>query len=658
MERKHHVASLSEEERNRLLVDSITDYAVYMLDPDGIVTSWNSGAQRFKGYKPSEIIGHHFSRFYTDRDRASGLPEKALATAAREGRFEAEGWRVRKDGSQFWTHVIIDPIRDPDGAVIGFAKITRDLTERKAAEGALKRSEEQFRLLVQSVIDYAIFMLDADGRIASWNIGAERIKGYTPEEIIGQHFSRFYTEDERNAGKPERGLGIAAREGRFEKEGWRVRKDGSRFWASVVIDAIRSEQGELIGFAKITRDITEKKEAQEALEETREALFQAQKLEAIGQLTGGIAHDFNNLLMVVLSSLELLRRRLPEEERLRSLVDNATQAVQRGAALTQRMLAFARRQELDQKPIDLVELVRGMSDLLQRSLGPSIPIRTRFPSSLAKVRTDGNQLESALLNLAVNARDAMPGGGALTISAREEEVGQGQEAQLAVGRYVCFSVQDEGSGMDEETLARAADPFFTTKGVGKGTGLGLSMVQGLAVQSGGKLLLKSRTGVGTTAEIWLPVADNDDEVCSPATLPAEDKPDVSGQLVVLAVDDDPLILMNTAAMLEDMGHSVIEASSGEDALELLRKGGRVDLVITDQAMPGMRGDQLVRAIRADWPNLPVILATGYAELPEGFGADVPRLGKPFMQQQLEDAVNDATQARSQTKRAVRFFRSA
>lgn len=658
MERKHHVASLSEEERYRLLVDSITDYAVYMLDPDGIVTSWNSGAQRFKGYKPSEIIGQHFSRFYTDRDRAAGLPERALATAAREGRFEAEGWRVRKDGSQFWTHVIIDPIRDPDGAVIGFAKITRDLTERKTAEVALKRSEEQFRLLVQSVIDYAIFMLDANGRIASWNMGAERIKGYTPEEIIGQHFSRFYTEDERNAGEPERGLGIAAREGRFEKEGWRVRKDGSRFWASVVIDAIRSEQGELIGFAKITRDITEKKEAREALEETREALFQAQKLEAVGQLTGGIAHDFNNLLMVVLSSLELLRRRLPEEERLHSLVDNATQAAQRGAALTQRMLAFARRQELDEKPIDLVELVGSMSDLLQRSLGPSIPIRTRFPSSLAKVRTDGNQLESALLNLAVNARDAMPGGGALTISAREEEIGQGQEAQLAVGRYVCFSVQDEGSGMDEETLARAADPFFTTKGVGKGTGLGLSMVQGLAVQSGGKLLLKSRTGVGTTAEIWLPVADNDEEVCSPATLPAEDRPDVSDQLVVLAVDDDPLILMNTAAMLEDMGHSVIEASSGEDALGLLRNGGRVDLVITDQAMPGMRGDQLVRAIRSDWPNLPVILATGYAELPEGFGADVPRLGKPFMQQQLEDAVNEATQARSQTKRAVRYFRSA
>ena len=658
MERKHHVASLSEEERYRLLVDSITDYAVYMLDPDGIVTSWNSGAQRFKGYKPSEIIGQHFSRFYTDRDRAAGLPERALATAAREGRFEAEGWRVRKDGSQFWTHVIIDPIRDPDGAVIGFAKITRDLTERKTAEVALKRSEEQFRLLVQSVIDYAIFMLDANGRIASWNMGAERIKGYTPEEIIGQHFSRFYTEDERNAGEPERGLGIAAREGRFEKEGWRVRKDGSRFWASVVIDAIRSEQGELIGFAKITRDITEKKEAREALEETREALFQAQKLEAVGQLTGGIAHDFNNLLMVVLSSLELLRRRLPEEERLHSLVDNATQAAQRGAALTQRMLAFARRQELDEKPIDLVELVGSMSDLLQRSLGPSIPIRTRFPSSLAKVRTDGNQLESALLNHAVNARDAMPGGGALTISAREEEIGQGQEAQLAVGRYVCFSVQDEGSGMDEETLARAADPFFTTKGVGKGTGLGLSMVQGLAVQSGGKLLLKSRTGVGTTAEIWLPVADNDEEVCSPATLPAEDRPDVSDQLVVLAVDDDPLILMNTAAMLEDMGHSVIEASSGEDALGLLRNGGRVDLVITDQAMPGMRGDQLVRAIRSDWPNLPVILATGYAELPEGFGADVPRLGKPFMQQQLEDAVNEATQARSQTKRAVRYFRSA
>lgn len=657
MEKERHGVSLTEEGRYRLLVESITDYAVYMLDPDGIVTSWNAGAQRFKGYKASEIIGQHFSRFYTPEDRAAGLPERALSTAASEGRFESEGWRVRKDGTHFWTHVIIDPIHDPAGHLIGFAKITRDLTERRAAEIALRRSEEQFRLLVQGVTDYAIFMLDADGHVASWNQGAQRIKGYAPHEIIGEHFSRFYTPEELEGGEPQRGLATAAKEGRFEKEGWRVRKDGSRFWASVVIDAIR-DHGELIGFAKITRDITERKETQQALEEAREALFQAQKLEAIGQLTGGIAHDFNNLLMVVLSSLELLRRRLPAEERLTSLVDNATQAAQRGAALTQRMLAFARRQALDQKPVDLVELVRGMSDLLQHSLGPSIRIEMRFPLALPKVRADGNQLEAALLNLAVNARDAMPDGGSLVISARAEHVSQGQTCDLPAGHYVCFCVQDEGVGMDEETLTRAADPFFTTKGVGKGTGLGLSMVQGLAAQSGGRLVLKSRPGSGTTAEIWLPVAEGDAEPEAADAIPTEETSAAARELVVLAVDDDALILMNTAAMLEDMGHKVVEASSGEAALQLLRQGQKVDLIITDQAMPGMRGDQLVSAIREEWPNLPIILATGYAELPEGLGMDLPRLGKPFMQQQLEEAVAEATRPKSLAERVARFFRSA
>lgn len=658
MESKAHLTSLSDESRYRLLVEAITDYAVYMLDPNGIVTSWNPGAQRFKGYTPSEIIGQHFSRFYRPEDRAAGLPEKALAAAASEGHFEGEGWRVRKDGSLFWTHVVIDPIHDPNGNLIGFAKITRDLTEQKAAEMALKRSEEQFRLLVQGVTDYAIYMLDVDGRVASWNMGAERIKGYAADEIIGQHFSRFYTEEERQSGEPQRGLGIAAKEGRCEKEGWRVRKDGSRFWASVVIDAIRDDRGELIGFAKITRDITERKEAQQALDEAREALFQVQKMEAVGQVTGGVAHDFNNLLMVVLSSLELLKRKLPEDQRLVSLVDNATQAAQRGAALTQRMLAFARRQALDQRSIDLVKLVHGMRDLLQRSLGPSIRIETRFPPALAEVRTDSNQLEAALLNLAVNARDAMPEGGSIFISASEETLSRGHASGLQPGRYVCFSVEDEGEGMDEETLARAADPFFTTKGVGKGTGLGLSMVQGLAAQSGGQLVLKSRKGLGTRAEMWLPVADGADEPGLAEPAAPEGKSPVARELSVLAVDDDALILMNTAAMLEDMGHSVVEAGSGEAALELLRNGKKFDLVITDQAMPGMRGDQLVSTIKAEWPDLPIILATGYAELPEGMATDVPRLGKPFLQQQLENAVNEATRTGSLTERAPRFFRSA
>ena len=263
------IPASADESRYRLLVDAITDYAIFMLDAQGVVSSWNVGAERFKGYRPDEIIGQHFSRFYTPEDRETGLPARALATAEREGRFEHEGWRLRKDGARFWAHVIIDPIRTPQGELIGFAKITRDLTEKRAAEEGLRRSEEQFRLLVEGVTDYAIYLLDAEGRVSSWNSGARRIKGYEPSEIIGQHFSRFYTPEDQEAGWPGIALRAAAEQGRFEREGWRLRKDGSRFWAHVIIDAIHDDDGQVIGFAKITRDITERMESQRQLDEAR-----------------------------------------------------------------------------------------------------------------------------------------------------------------------------------------------------------------------------------------------------------------------------------------------------------------------------------------------------------------------------------------------------
>src|SRR5687767_14459211 len=251
-------ASSQTEDRYRLLIEAITDYAIYMLDPNGFVTSWNPGAQKFKGYAADEIIGQHFSRFYTQEDRDTDLPMRALQTALRDGKFEAEGWRVRKDGTQFWAYVVIDPIHLPGGELAGFAKITRDLTERKAAEDALRKSQEEFKLLVQGVTDYASYLLDKDGKVSNWNPGADRIKGYLPGEIIGSHFSRFYTEEDKAAGEPQKALETVRRTGRFEKEGWRVRKDGSRFWAHVIIDAIRNDDGELLGYAKITRDITER----------------------------------------------------------------------------------------------------------------------------------------------------------------------------------------------------------------------------------------------------------------------------------------------------------------------------------------------------------------------------------------------------------------
>jgi PAS domain S-box-containing protein len=637
---------LVRDKRRQVAPETAADFAVYLLDPNGIITNWNASAQRLEGYNAAEVVGTHFSRFYTGVDHRAGAPENALAIAKEMGRFEAEGWQARKDGTRFRASVVIDAIRDASGQLVGFAKITRDLSERKAADEALRQSEEQFRLLVQGITDYALIMLDERGNVSTWNIGAQRINGYLPHEIIGKHVSTFYTVEDRAAGQPEAALGRAAREGRFEKEGWRVRKDGSRFWANVVIDAIKDPGGKIIGFAKITRDITEKREREKSLEEAREAFFQAQKFEALGQLTGGMAHDFNNLLTVISSSLELLGKRVSDETSAK-LVDNAFQAARRGASLTQRMLAFARRQQLDQKSLHLPRLVLDMAELLKHTIGPEITFKTVIPTHLPMVLTDPHHLESALLNLAVNARDAMPKGGVITISAREEYIGPGHFTALPEGRYVCLAVQDEGQGMTPETLARATEPFYTTKGVGKGTGLGLSMVQGFAAQSGGCLVLTSIEGQGTTAEIWLRTADIDMGAVAHCEQPAGDTPKaevLNRPIVILAVDDDPLVLMNTATMLEDLGHKVWSARSGEMALDILEKSAsEIDLVITDQAMPHLSGLQLAEKINAAWPAIPVIMATGYANLSAVETKRVPELPKPFSQRQLQKAIAEAMQ---------------
>ncbi len=529
------------------------------------------------------------------------------------------------------------PARDETGKVAGLFGACIDVTEQRLVaqsrmESALQQSEEQFRLLVKSVTDYAIYMLDPAGRVSSWNLGAQRIKGYLPEEIIGSHFSRFYTPEDLALGIPQKGLAEARLTGRFETEGWRLRKDGSRFWAHVVIDAIPGEDGQIVGFAKITRDVTERRTTQQALEEAREALFQSQKLEAIGQLTGGIAHDFNNLLMATLGSLELLQRRLPDDPAMTRLVDNAIQGAKRGATLTQRMLAFARRQELKQESFDLAELVRGMEELLARSLGGAVKIETSFPADLPPVESDAAQVESALLNLAVNARDSMPHGGRIIITARHELIEEAT-ADLAAGSYVCLSVSDAGEGMDAETLARATEPFFTTKGVGKGTGLGLPMIHGLASQSGGALRLRSQPGEGTTVELVLPVATRAPETRQPSP-PVGDPGRHGPSLLVLVVDDDELVLMNTVAILEDLGHIALQANHAEEALTILRGRADIDLLLTDQAMPGTTGIELIRRALAERPGLKAILATGYSELPAGQGSDVPRIAKPFDQRDL------------------------
>ena len=370
-------------------------------------------------------------------------------------------------------------------------------------------------------------------------------------------------------------------------------------------------------------------------------LFEAQKIDTIGQLTGGVAHDFNNLLMAMLGSLEILKKRLKDDSGSQRLLENALKGAERGAALTQRLLAFARRQELRPAIVDVAELVSGMQDLLARALGPEVRLQNDLPPDLPAVLIDANQLELALLNLAVNARDAMPDGGLLIFSAAEAD-GSDKDAptELKPGQYLRFSVVDTGRGMDEATLARAAEPFFTTKGVGKGTGLGLSMIHGFASQSGGTLRLKSVPGQGTTAEIWLPARK---EASGKRTAPEveEDVSPMQESLCVLVVDDDELVLMNTTAMLEDLGHKVLEATSGEQALRTLRRAPAIQLIITDHLMPGMTGIQLIEALRPDWPDVPVILATGFADLPVDLAPGVVRLDKPFRQKDLARAIAGA-----------------
>ena len=381
--------------------------------------------------------------------------------------------------------------------------------------------------------------------------------------------------------------------------------------------------------AELERRVEERtREREAALAQVHEM----QKVESLGQLTGGVAHDFNNLLMAVLGNLDLLRKSLPEDPRLQRLIDGAIQGAERGATLTSRMLAFARRQELKPQTVDVPTLVESMVEMLHRSLGPMIRISTRFEPDMPPTKVDPNQLELALLNLALNARDAMPRGGELVISARRERIGAGAIGNLPGGDYICIAERDTGQGMDEVTLKRATEPFFTTKGAGHGTGLGLSMVDGLVAQSGGAMRILSQAGSGTTVELWLPASHEQPEQIP---LPAGCGEALERRAYrILVVEDDPLVADGTAAMLEDLGHAATVAACAEAALLCLRADQAFDLVITDHAMPGMSGTALAAQIRLNWPQLPVVIATGYAEVPTEGAADLPRLTKPYRQSEL------------------------
>ncbi|HYD94163.1 MAG TPA: PAS domain S-box protein [Noviherbaspirillum sp.] len=504
---------------------------------------------------------------------------------------------------------------------------------------ALRASEEQFRLLVQGVVDYAIYMLSPAGEITNWNSGAQRIKGYAADEVIGTHFSRFYTEEDRAVGLPMKALATAAQEGRFESEGWRVRKDGSRFWTHAVIDAIRDDDGQLIGFAKVTRDITERRAAAQALEEARSRLLQSQKLEAIGKLTGGVAHDFNNLLTVIVNSLELLSREVQTPNASR-LIGSAQAAARRGALLTQQLLTFARRQPLRSSAYNLNTLIGGFEAILRRACQDRITFEVNLAPRLKSVWLDATQFEAALLNLVVNARDAMPDGGLLSVSTDNVTLGANAGVgTLEPGHYVRLTVRDTGCGMTPEVLQHAFEPFYTTKEIGKGSGMGLSQVYGFVAQSGGDVVLESEPGKGTAVHLYLPVlaAEN-------GGAPENGGEPEQKKQKVLIVEDEPDVLAVSVELFRSIGYEVVTAGNGADATGILKRADDIDVLFTDVVMPGMDGIELARFTHELGRGIRIILASGYpapALADKGDLGDFAFIRKPYRLPDLMQALQPA-----------------
>jgi PAS domain S-box-containing protein len=524
-----------------------------------------------------------------------------------------------------------------------------------ASTSKLDESERRFRLLVQGVTDYAIYMLDPTGMVINWNPGAQRIKGYAREEILGQHFSRFYTDEDRQKEIPHKAIETAARTGKYEAEGWRVRKDGTRFWASGVINAIRDADGNLVGFAKVTRDLTDRRAAEERL-------LQSQKMEGIGQLTGGVAHDFNNLLTVIIGNLEALQRHLRDDTldpgRLQRSADNAMRGARRAESLTQRLLAFSRQQPLAPESVDVGRLVSGMSDLLRRTLGEVIAVETVLAGGLWRAHADPNQLEVALLNLAVNARDAMPDGGKLTIETANVHLDEryaAAQAEVLPGQYVLVAVTDNGCGMTPEVRTKAFDPFYTTKDVGQGTGLGLSQVYGFVKQSRGHVKIYSEVGEGTTVKIYLPrfhteTDDRDEEPVRAAARGSERE-------TILVVEDDHDVRTYSTETLRELGYNVLEAPNASIAMQILDAHPEIAALFTDVGLPGgMNGRQLAEQARKARTNLKVLFTTGYARnaiVHDGrLDPGVELLTKPFSQAALGEKLRDILDAKSTPARVL------
>jgi PAS domain S-box-containing protein len=556
----------------------------------------------------------------------------AVEVPGERGAYYVEFRVTHPDGSVHWIAGRGEVTKDDIGRARRVAGVYFEISERKALEARflalneslearvadrarqlaataaqLEETERRFHLLIDAVTEYAIFMLDTAGNVVSWNPGAERIKGYSSAEILGQHFSRFYTEDDRRKGLPRTALATAERTGKYEAEGWRCRKDGTTFVASVVINAIRDASGRLLGFAKITRDITEKKA-------TEEQLRQAQKMEAVGQLTGGVAHDFNNLLTVIMGNLDHLDRILPPTQPTQRIIAATLRAASRAAMLTHRLLAFSRRQPLMPEVLSVNKLVAGMSDLMRRTLGEAVLIEAVLAGGLWPTLADSNQLENALINLAINARDAMPEGGKLTIETANTHLDEAyarMHDEVQPGQYVAIFVTDTGIGMAPEIVARAFEPFFTTKESGQGTGLGLSQVYGFIKQSGGHVKIYSEVGLGTTVKLYLPRHQGTEQVVD-EKLETHELPHGRSELV-LVVEDDPDVRDYTVEMVGDLGYLVLSAPDGASALRLLDSHREVSLLFTDVGLPGgMNGRQLAEQALRQKPRLKVLYTTGYA----------------------------------------------
>gem|GEM_PF-861567 len=626
------------EERFRTMVESLSE-AILLTDVDGIVQYASPRIEEVTGYAPAEMLGRRASSLIL-----SGAElDAADARLVSRRRGESGRWEVpitRRDGSEGWIEVIGTALRDADGRPVGGLDAVTDVTERRRAADELRAVQERFRMLVEAVRDYAIVALDPEGYVVSWNTGAERIAGYAAEEILGRHVSVFYPSEEVEAGKVRQAQEETLREGRCETEGWRLRGDGSRYWANTVFTRLLDQEGRPAGFAAITRDLTDRREAEKALRRAEEQLRHSQKMEAVGRLAGGIAHDFNNLLMAIGGNAQLLLRRAGPDDPSRPGLEEVKKATDRAADLTRQLLAFSRRQVLEPRVVDLAGAVTEMQRMLERLLGPGTELALRLAPDTPRVRADASQVEQVVMNLVVNARDAMPGGGVIRVETGVAVLTADDVARhpfLRPGRYAGLVVSDDGCGMDEHTLERIFEPFFTTKEVGSGTGLGLSTVYGIVKQSGGFVVAESAPGAGSVFRVYLPPIEE------PTFAPVRPAggPTPRGWETVLLVEDEDAVRGVVRETLRLSGYEVLEARGGAEAVRLAEGyATSIHLVLTDVMMPGPGGPETARRVLALHPEARVLYLSGQ---PMEDGSDGPRgdlLQKPVSPDALARRVRE------------------